>query len=165
MKSATYGCINSTTALTNMLDGVLTARTGESWATVAAAWKTEVESHLATVKMNLGTADKNAITNLVNLMDQAIVTGDADVYRSTMEGFYCEWLGEAGRADIAQRTVDALSGSTSTVWRIFPTSAGNFPTARALVLRTDSRGIRSFHNLSLEKLPQGWRVSYGPDWW
>src|SRR4029079_10554785 len=96
--------INSTTALTNMLDGVLTAETGDSWATVAAAWKAQVESHLATVKMNLATAAKNAITNLVNLMDQAIATGDADVYRSTMEGFYCEWLGEAGRADIAPPT-------------------------------------------------------------
>ena len=46
------------------------------WATVAADWKATVDSHLATVKMNLGATDKNAITNLVNLMDQAIVTGN-----------------------------------------------------------------------------------------
>ncbi len=165
MKSATYGCINSTAALTAMLDGVIAANSSDTWNTVAADWKAEVESHLATVKMNLSNADKNDITNLVNLMDQAIETGDADVYRSTMEGFYCEWLGEAGRADIADRTVDALRGSKSTLFRIYPVAAANFPAARALVMRVDDRGVRSFHTLSLENFPEGWRVTYGPDWW
>ena len=164
-RHATYGCINSTAALTTMLDGVISAETGDSWATVAADWRAEVDSHLATVKMNLGAADRNAITNLINVMDQGIATGDADVYRSTMEGYYCEWLGEAGRTEIAQRVVDSLQGSTSTIYRIFPTAAGNFPTARVLVTRVDDRQIRSFHTLSLEKFPQGWRVTYGPDWW
>ena len=165
LKHATYGCINSATALTNLLDGVITANTDDTWATVAADWNAEVSDHLATVKMNLGAADKNAITNLVALMDQAINTSDPDTYRSTMASFYCEWLGEAGRDEIAQRTIDSLEGSTSTVMRIFPTAAGNFPTARALVMRVDSRAIRSFHTLSLEKFPEGWRVTYGPDWW
>jgi hypothetical protein len=165
MKSATYGCINSAAALTAMLDGVLTATTGDSWNTVAAAWKAEVDSHLASVTLSLATGDKKAIVNLVNLMDQAIETGDADIYRSTMEGFYCEWLGEAGRTEIANRTIDSLGGSSSTVLRIFPTAAANFPTARALVLRVDDRNIRSFQSLTLEKFPQGWRVTYGPDWW
>ena len=165
MKHATYGCINSATALTNLLDGVITANTDDTWATVAADWNAEMNAHLATVKMNVGAADKTAITNLVALMDQAINTGDPETYRSTMESFYCEWLGEAGRDEIAQRTIDSLEGSTSTVMRVFPTAAGNFPTARALVMRVDSRSIRSVHTLSLEKVPEGWRVTYGPDWW
>ena len=165
MKHATYGCINSAAALTTMLDGVITAKTGESWATVAAAWKTEVDSHLATQKGAMPFTDRTAIINLVNLMDQAIETGDAAVYRSTMEGFYCEWLGDAGRTDIAQRTVESLAGARSSVWRIFPVAAANFPAARALVLRTDDNNVRSFHTLSLEKFPEGWRVTYGPDWW
>ena len=165
MKSATYGCINSTAALTAMLDGVIAANSSDTWNTVAADWKAEVDGHLATVRMNVGPAARDAIINLVNLMDQAIETGDADVYRSTMEGFYCEWLGEAGRADIADRTVDALRGSKSTLFRIYPVAAANFPAARALVMRVDDRGVRSFHTLSLENFPEGWRVTYGPDWW
>ena len=167
MKSATYGCINSAAALTAMLDGVISAETGDSWSTVAADWQAEVDSRIATVKVNLGPADKNAISNLVNLMDQAIETGDPAIYRSTMEGFYCEWLGEAGRDEIAARTVQTLEafGSRSTVLRIIPTAAANFPAARALVMRLDDRGIRSLHTLSLEKFPEGWRVTYGPDWW
>jgi len=165
MRSTTYGCINSAAALTAMLDGVISANTPDTWADVAADWKATMDSHLATVKVNMGLADKNAITNLVNLMDQAIETHDPAVYRSTMEGFYCEWGGDSMRDDIAQRTVDSLNGSSSSVLRIIPTSAGNFPTARALVLRVDGRQIRSFHTLSLEKFPQGWRVTYGPDWW
>ena len=165
MRSATYGCINSAAALTTLLDGVIGDNTSDTWADVAADWNSEVNAHLATVKVNVGAADKTAITNLVALMDQAINTSDAETYRSTMESFYCEWLGEAGRDEIAQRTIDSLEGSTSTVMRIMPTAAGNFPTARALVMRVDSRSIRSFHTLSLEKFPQGWKVTYGPDWW
>ena len=165
MKSTVYGCINSAAALTTMLNGVISAETGDSWATVAAAWKVEVDSHLASVPLTMPLADRNAIKNLVNLMDQAIITDDADLYRSTMEGFYCDWTGETGRADIAARTVDAYDSTQSNVVRVYPTGASNFTTARVLVRRVDERGLVTNINLSVEKLPQGWRVSYGPDWW
>ena len=163
-RSATYGCINSATALTSMIDGVLFAQTGERWADVAPLWKAEVQARLATVKDRLSAADNAAITNLVNLMDQAIVTGDAATYRSTMEGFYCEWGGEAGRQDIAQRTIDAYQGSTSYVRAIYASGTQNFQTARILVHRLDERRRVSFHTLSAERFPEGWRISYGPDW-
>jgi len=165
LKSATYGCINSAAALTSMLDGVLTAKTGDSWATVAAAWKTTVDAHLASVNTTLPVADRTAIKNLVNLMDQAIETGDPAVYRSTMEGFYCEWGGDAMRTEIAQRVTDAYAGSQSNIVRIYPTGTANFASARALIRRLDDRGNASQQTLYLEKLPQGWRVTYGPDWW
>lgn len=165
LKSATYGCINSAAALTSMLDGVLTAKTGDSWATVSALWKNAVDAHLASVNTSLPLADRTAIKNLVNLMDQAIETGDPAVYRSTMEGFYCEWGGDAMRTDIAQRVIDAYAGSTANIVRIYPTGTANFASARALVRRLDDRGNASLQALYLEKLPQGWRVTYGPDWW
>ncbi|HEU5060829.1 MAG TPA: hypothetical protein VFU21_30070 [Kofleriaceae bacterium] len=165
LKSATYGCINSAATLTAMLDGVLTAQTGDSWATAAALWKAEVDSHLASVSVQLSLADRNAIKNLVNLMDQAIETHDADVYRSTMEGFYCEWGGDAMRAEIAQRTIDAYAGSQTQLVRVYPTGTSNFPTARAITRRLDERNVLHQQVLYLEKLPQGWRVTYGPDWW
>lgn len=165
LKSATYGCINSAAALTAMLDGVLTARTGDSWNTVAALWKAEVDGHLASVKTGLSAADRDAIKNLINLTDQAIETGDPAVYRSTMEGFYCEWGGDAMRTEIAQRTIDAFAGSQTNVVRIYQTGTSNFPTARALVRRVDADSIAHQMTVYLEKLPQGWRISYSPDWW
>jgi hypothetical protein len=165
LKSATYGCINSAATLTAMLDGVLTAQTGDSWATVSALWKAEVDAHLASVRIQLTLADRSAIKNLIDLMDQAIETHDPDVYRSTMEGFYCEWGGDAIRSEIAQRTIDAYAGSTTQFIRAYPTGTSNFPTARALVRRLDDRNIAHQQTLYLEKLPQGWRVTYGPDWW
>jgi hypothetical protein len=165
LKSATYGCINSATALTSMLDGVLTAETGDSWATVAALWKAEVDSHLATVNTNLPAADRAAIKNLINVMDQGIVTGDPAIYRSTMEGFYCEWGGEAMRNEIATRTIDTFSNTSQNLLRLYATGTANFPTARVIVRRIDQDGTLSVHNLSFEKFPAGWRVTYGPDWW
>jgi hypothetical protein len=165
LKSTTYGCINSAATLTTMLDGVLTARTGDSWATVSALWKNAVDSHLASVNVQLSLADRNAIRNLINLMDQGIDTHDAAVYRSTMEGFYCEWGGDAMRSEIAQRTIDAYAGSQTQFIRGYPTGTANFPTARALIRRVDERNVAHQQTLYLEKLPQGWRVTYGPDWW
>jgi hypothetical protein len=165
LKSSTYGCINSAATLTNMLDGVLTAKTGESWSTVAAAWKAEVNAHIATVKLNLSLADRNEIKNLVDLMDQAIITDSADLYRSTMEGFYCDWGGESARADIAVRTVEAFESTSSTVMRIYPTGTSNFTTVRVAVRRVDERGFVTPLFYTAEKLPQGWRFTWGPDWW
>jgi hypothetical protein len=165
LKSAAYGCINSADALTAMLDGVLTAETGDSWATVSALWKAEVDSHLATVNTNLPAADRNAIKNLVNLMDQATVTSSPAVYRSTMEGFYCEWGGDTMRSEIAARTTDAFTSTSQNILRFYATGTANFPTARVIVRRIDQDGTLSIHNLSMEKFPAGWRVTYGPDWW
>lgn len=165
-KSATYGCISSAAALTTMLDGIFQARLGQTYAQVAAAWKAVVDARMALARgVNLTAADQTALKNLVNLMDQAIETADPAVYRSTMEGFYCDWQGEAGRQDIARRAVETYQGSRSYVMRIYPAGIQNFTTARVLLRRYDEKGMLSFHTLSAEKLPQGWRVTYGPDWY
>lgn len=163
-KSAVYGCINTPAALTTMLAGLIQTHTGESWSTAIAAWRAEVDAAMASVNVNLTAADQAALKNLVNLMDKGIETGDAATYRSTMEGFYCDWVGEAGRQDIADRTVDAYQASASYVMRIYATGIQNFTTARVLVRRIDERNTVSFHTLSAEKFPQGWRITYGPDW-
>jgi hypothetical protein len=165
MKSAAFGCINSAAALTNLLDGALKATKGESWATVGAAWKAAVKGRMAKVVVNLPAADVAAITNLVDLMDEAIVTADPAIYRSTMEGYYCEWGGEANRNDIATRTIDAHKGSKSSVLRIYPGQMGNFSTATVLMRRNDERSMLSVHTLTAEKFPAGWRITYGTDWW
>ncbi len=164
-KSATYGCISSPAQLDRLLDGVLLAVTGDDWATVRAGWDAEVKGHLATANIRLGSADRLAIRNLFLVQDQAIAGSDAAAYRSTMEGFYCDWLGEAGRAEIAARVIDSYVGTTTAVQAIYPTSTVNFTTARVLVKRTDERGVISLQNYTVEKFPAGWRITYGADWW
>jgi hypothetical protein len=82
-----------------------------------------------------------------------------------MEGFYCEWGGEAMRSEIAARTIDTFSNTSQNLLRLYATGTANFPTARVIVRRIDQDGTLSVHNLSFEKFPAGWRVTYGPDWW
>jgi hypothetical protein len=49
--------------------------------------------------------------------------------------------------------------------RIYKAGVQNFTTARVLVRRLDERKQITFQTLSAEKLPQGWRITYGPDWY
>ena len=164
MKNSTYGCINTPAALTAMLDGLLQANAGESWASFAGAWNATVSARIAKAPLGVTSADTAAIKNLVDLMDQGIITDDPAIYRSTMEGFYCDWNGEAGRAEIAERVTDALRGAKTATQRIYPTGVQNFSTARVLLRRVDERGAISYHTMSAEKFPQGWRITWGPDW-
>jgi hypothetical protein len=99
------------------------------------------------------------------VMDKAIATNDAAMYRSTLEGFYCDYGGEALREQISERAVAAYGTTTSKVLAIFDTGMKNFSTAQALVQRTDDHGITTFATVYFEHVQLGWRVSYGPDWY
>jgi hypothetical protein len=163
--NATYGCISSAEALTAMLDGVLTAETGEGWSAVQPMWQAEVERALAREVRGMGPNIVTEIENVVRVMDKAVATDDAEMYRSTLEGFYCEWGGDAVRDTIAGRAVNAFGATQSKVLAIFDTGVKNFSTAQVLVQRTDQGGVTTFGTLLFEHVPLGWRVSYGPDWY
>jgi hypothetical protein len=150
---------------TAMIDGALTSVVGEGWPRVAEAWHAEVEAALEGADVSLSGKDQAEIEALVATMDLAIETDDAPLYRSTMEGFYCEWGGEKMRAEIAARTVAAFTSSSTKVEQIIPTGIKNFRTATVMVRRTDARGLSSFSSLMFEHVPAGWRVAYGPDWY
>jgi len=161
----TYGCVSTPEQLTAMLNGVLTAKTGEGWATVQPLWQADIERALESDLLAMGPSITSQIQNVVRVMDKALATGDAAMYRSTLEGFYCDYGGEQMRAQIADRAVTAFGATTSKVLAIYDTGIKNFSTAQVLVQRTDDHGATTFGTLMFEHVPVGWRVSYGPDWY
>ena len=162
--SATYGCITTPDALTAMLDGVLRAKVGEPWSVVQPLWEAEVQDALARAPVGMAPNAMSDITNLVRTMDVAVTTGDPVLYRSTLEGFYCEYGGETLRRTVSDRAVAAYGPVSSKVLAVYETGIKNFTTAQALVQRTDERGVSIFSTIYVEHFPVGWRVTWGPDW-
>lgn len=163
--NAQVGCINTGEKLTAMLDNALMAVTGEGWSVVQPAWEQKVQAALASADETLPEADVAEIQNLVRVTDLAIARRDAGMYRSTLDGFYCDASGDTSRNDVSQRAVSAMSGTTSKIEAIRPTGIKNFRTAEVFVRRTDERGLASFFSLSVEHTPAGWRTVWGPDWY
>jgi hypothetical protein len=161
----TYGCVSTPEQLTAMLDGVIASRVGEGWATLQPLWQEAVEDALDRELFGMGPTATSQIQNVLRTMDKAVALKDPSLYRSTMEGFYCDWGGEDLRVDIAARAVTAYGQTTSKVIALFDTGIKNFSTAQALVQRTDEHGASTFGTLLLEHFPLGWRVTYGPDWY
>jgi len=161
----TAGCVSTPEQLTTMLDVVLSEHTGEGWATVQPLWQAHVEQAMNREVHGMGPNTTAEIENVLRLMDEAIDTKNAAMYRSTMEGWYCDWGGDEMRAQIASRAVSAFGTSTSKVLALYDTGIKNFSTAQALVQRTDEHGVATFDWLMFERFPVGWRVTYGPDWY
>ncbi len=159
-----YGCINNEADLTRAIAGLVEDQTGESWDTVRAAWEQEIRDAMAKPS-RLDDADRAEIANLVAVMDRAINTHDIKGYRSTLDGYYCDYGGEDERVAVATRVVASQRASTSEIVGIYPSGRKNFPTAKALVIRRDEHGVASDLDLSVEKLPIGWRVTWSRDWY
>ena len=161
---AKVGCVNTPEKLTAMLDDAIQTKAYETWAVVQQAWEQKVHEALASADTELPAADVKEIENLVRVGDLAIARRDADMYRSTLDGFYCDATADAMRDEVSRRAVSAMTGMTSKIEGIRATGIKNFRTAQVFVRRTDSRGLASFITLSVEHLPMGWRVTWGPDW-
>jgi hypothetical protein len=110
-------------------------------------------------------ADVAEITALLATMDRAVTAGEPSLYRTTMEGFYCDWGGDVMRDEIAARAVNAFVATRSEPLAILDTGVKNFRTAQVIVVRQDERRRKFSYTLSLEHVPAGWRVAYGPDWY
>jgi len=162
--NASYGCVSTPAQLTALLDGVLHDTVGETWSEVQTMWAAEVQEAFERVPLGMAPSPTSEIEDVVRVMDRAITTHDAELYRSTLEGFYCDYGGETLRRDVSQRAVSAFSTMSSKVLAIYETGIKNFTTAQAIVQRTDERGLPIFSTLYFEHLPVGWRVTWGPDW-
>lgn len=161
----TVGCVSTVEALEAVLDHASMTVLGESWITVREGWAEVVQAALAAEAGELLGEDRAEIAALIQWMDYAITESDAVAYRRTMEGFYCDWGGEALRASIAERAVEAFGYTTSELVSLRRGDTKNFRTAAALVRRVDEHGVVSFESLRLEHFPVGWRVIWGPDWY
>lgn len=161
----TYGCIATPDQLTSMLDGLLFTHTGDRWNDIQPLWLAEIEAAIDALPVGLDANATAEIENLLVVMDEAISNDNAAKYRTTIEGFYCDWGGDAERNAISARAVNAFGSVTTQVLALYDTGIKNFPTAQAFVMRTDNMGIPQFATFQFEQLPIGWRVTYSPDWY
>lgn len=162
--NSTYGCIDTADKATAMLDGVLMSTVGEHWSEIQPLWQAEIESALERVAAGMDAATIAEVENLLAVMDKAITLDSAFLYRTTMEGFYCDWGGEPMRQEISARAVTAFGSSKTQLLALYDTGTKNFATANALVMRTSDDGVPMFSTINLEHMSVGWRVSYSPDW-
>ena len=163
--NSTYGCIDTADKATAMLDGVLMSTVGEHWSDIQPLWQAEVEYALERVAAGMDGDTLAEVENLLATMDKAITLDSAFLYRTTMEGFYCDWGGEPQRQEISARVVQAFGSSHTQLLALYDTGTKNFATANALVMRTSDDGVPMFSTINLEHMPVGWRVSYSPDWY
>lgn len=160
----TYGCISTPDEVTAMLDGLLFAQHGEHWQDIQPLWQAEIEGAIARMPHGMSPTAEDEIANVFRVMDRAIANDDASMYRSAVEGFYCEWGGDAIRQQVSARAVTSLSDVSTQILALYDTGVKNFPTAQAFVMRTDRNGLPTFGTFNFEHLPVGWRMTWGPDW-
>jgi hypothetical protein len=160
-----YGCLDTAAHVTAMLDGTLAQVTGESWADIQPLWQAQVEDALARVTAGMDAATISEVANLLAVMDSATANNDAALYRTTVEGFYCDWGGDAAREELSMRAVTAYGATQTTLLALYDTGIKNFATATALVMRVADDGLPMFQSMYVEHLPVGWRVTYSPDWY
>ncbi len=158
-------CLDSPGKLAALLGGAVTDITGVSWAELEQGWRAAINEALEDETSELRATERAEIENLVALMDRGISNTDADEYRSTMEGFYCDWGGEDERQRIATRAVEAFATVQSRILTIYPSGVANFPTASVLILREEGRGVSTALQLQVEHLPVGWRITWSSDWY
>lgn len=160
------GCVDSPEKIAAVLDAGLRAVAGADWPSVRAGWAEALaEARLNLADSPLTAADRSSVRSLLAHMDHAMAKGDADEYRTTMGGFYCDWGGEAERQRIAARATDSGTPVQSRLLELQDIDMTNFPGAIALVERTDDSGAAQEMMLWLERLPVvGWRITWGPDW-
>lgn len=158
------GCVSTPEQVTAMLDSVLYATVGEGWADVQPEWALTVETAMEQMPTEMESA-RSEIENVLRVMDHAITTNAAALYRTTIEGFYCDWGGDSVRDEIANRAVTAYGGMRTQLLALYDTGIKNFATAHAFVMRTDDSGVPSFQTIQFEHVEAGWRVSYSPDWY
>ncbi|MDH5673147.1 MAG: hypothetical protein OEZ06_13410 [Myxococcales bacterium] len=161
---AELGCISDEHQLRNLLDHGLRQVLELDWEQLQDQWRQPVEAALAGVTQ-VSARDRDAIAGILRVMDAAIGSDDAPLYRSTMEGFYCNWLDDRGRMELAARAVRAYGHTETRLVAAYPIGIKNFETAYAIASRSDANGALSMLGLHLERLEVGWRVTWGPDWY
>lgn len=159
------GCLDTPEKLTALLDSTISARTGESWATLQPLWRAQVDDALARVSVDPGSDARAEVENLLKVMDSAITNDNAALYRTTIEGFYCDWGGDTERDEISARAVAAYGSMSTQLLALYDTGIKNFATASAFVMRVADGIAPRFETIYLEHVPAGWRVSYSEDWY
>jgi hypothetical protein len=158
------GCIGTPQALTRLMRRAVSEAAGASWSSFRSYWRSTMQDVRSYHSGAVVDPDRMEVVSLIQRADAAINAADAAAYRTTMEGFYCDWLDESQRVDLAARVVSSFGHVESTVHGVHYAGHKNYPTAVATVTRTEDGGRASSFLVSLERFAVGWRVTWTPDW-
>lgn len=158
------GCLGGAASVIAAIGWSVEQVTGDTWTDVQHGWSAVVSSYIEQGPTEMSAHDWAEIQRVIQAMDQAVNCDDWAVYRSAVDGFYCDWRSEAGRVTLSERMVDKHDQFESTVLALYPIGTRNYPEAVALVQRTDSTGGTVEIRLRLEKFQEGWRTTWDDGW-
>ncbi len=110
----------------------------------------------------LAEGDLNEIKQLFTVRDQAMSEGNAELYRSTMEGFYCDSWSDSERMSIAEHTISKAAAGRSMVIEAFYLSIVNYASALVYFEKTVN-GRTEILRAFFEHYPLGWRFTWVED--
>ena len=125
-------------------------------------WEIALKPHLAAPVPTLSKADLAEIQNVLANVDFAQTTGSAATFRTTMEGFYCDYTTDDQRAFTAKSAVEGRGTVTTTIVSAMPTGMRNYSTALVHANRSEERGGVTTTTTSrfwFEHYPLGWRIT------
>ncbi|MGD2092824.1 MAG: hypothetical protein PVH61_42060 [Candidatus Aminicenantes bacterium] len=125
-------------------------------------WLTKLTPLAANGPIYLPADDIAEIQQLFAIRDQAISEGSPELYRSTMEGFYCDLLTDSERMAIAIHATSGLPPVKSNLIEVFDLGIRNFPYALAYFEKNVNGNIETY-NAYLERYDVGWRFIYVED--
>jgi hypothetical protein len=125
-------------------------------------WLTKLTPLAANGPIYLPADDIYEIQQLFTIRDQAISEGSPELYRSTMEGFYCDVLTDSERMLIAEHATYQLPPVKSNLIEVFDLGIRNFPFALAYFEKNINGNIETF-KAYLERYAVGWRFFYVED--
>jgi hypothetical protein len=125
-------------------------------------WLTKLTPLAENGPIYLPADDIAEIQQLFAIRDQAISENNPELYRSTMEGFYCDILTDSERMLIAQFATHGLPPVKSNLIEVFDLGIRNCPYALAF-FEKNINGIIETFKAYLERHAVGWRFLYVED--
>jgi len=148
--------------LIEIIDRQLLVHYGITFEEFNKQWLDNLTPLLNTELPYLAEDDLNEIKQLFTVRDQAMSEGNAELYRSTMEGFYCDSLSDSERISIAEHTISKAAAGKSRVIDAFYLPIANYACALVYFEKAINGKIdilRAF----LEHYPLGWRFTWVED--
>lgn len=137
------------------------------FATLRGEWEATLKPYFSKPIANLTTIDQKEIANVIANVDAAQSNGDASMFRTAMEGFYCEWENDDKRMIRARNATESRGAVTSEIVSALPANARFYPRALVHTVRREERdGVVTTTTVQfwMEHFPLGWRITWMSGW-
>ena len=140
---------------------------GVDFETLRGQWNDALKPYFAAPVKGLPPADYAEIQNVLGNVDASQSTGNATMFRTALDGYYCDWQNDVERAARSVATTEARGTIKTQIVSAWPARSRNFPTALVHAIRTEDRGgvvTTTTEEFWLERFPVGWRLSWMTGW-